>query len=244
MLKVYSNRGKAWELANSWWILLTIVPFGLVSFVAFLYIGSKVKNQRWRIFGFIYLAVLIVALITTAAGVGAIIAISLWTVTVIHAFNIRPAYLVQLDVLKANEKAVENQEISKLRQEAETKFGITGDRGTQPPPLKNTSQLEKKSNVQVTSSIKSVVPEEKVVVKIDINLASESEIASIPEIGIILAKKVIIKRQEVGGFQSFEQFSEIMGLREHTIEKIKKYVDFSQVENNNSHTKSGRVIDF
>ncbi|KHF31919.1 hypothetical protein CM49_05843 [Paenibacillus sp. P1XP2] len=81
MVKTYTNRGKAWELVNSWWVLLTLVPFGLLSFISFLYIGMRVKNQRWKIYGFIYLAIIIAALLTTVAGIGAAIAISLWVMT-------------------------------------------------------------------------------------------------------------------------------------------------------------------
>lgn len=248
MAKTYTNRGKAWESANSWWILLTLLPFAMTSFIGFLYVGSKVKNQRWRVYGFIYLAVFIIAFITTATGIGAAIAFSLWIVTVIHAFKIRPAYLVQLDVLKANEKEIDNQKISKLRQEAEAKFSVTETVKTQPPQPKEAAKLEESTKVQEIKPplVKNVVPEKTTAEKLDINTASESEIASIPEIGIILAKKVMIKRQEIGGFQSFEQFSQIMGLKEHTVEKLVQRLAFSQAENNETQTqtKSGRVIDF
>ncbi|HFL3236627.1 TPA: hypothetical protein ACG3KH_004060, partial [Clostridioides difficile] len=132
MVKTYTNRGKAWELVNSWWVLLTLVPFGVVSYIPFLYIGLRVKNQRWRIYGFVYLVIFIAALLTTAAGVGAAIAISLWVITLIHAFKIRPAYLIQLDVYKANEKVSDQKMILKLRQEAEAKFSFPNIE-TQPP---------------------------------------------------------------------------------------------------------------
>ncbi|WP_379393070.1 ComEA family DNA-binding protein [Paenibacillus lentus] len=80
---------------------------------------------------------------------------------------------------------------------------------------------------------------------IDINTASEAQIASIPEIGIVLAKRVVIKRQELGGFRSFEQFSQVMGLKEHTMRSIAQIVVFSQATSNNiTQPKSGRIIDY
>lgn len=124
MDKIYTDRGKSWEMKNSWWVLLTFVPFGIISFIAFLYTGSKVKNQRWRLYGFVYLAVLIIAFAIAVTGIGAAVALTLWIVTIIHAFKIRPAYLVQLDVLKNNEQQMANQEITKLREEAEAKFKV------------------------------------------------------------------------------------------------------------------------
>ncbi|MGD8191873.1 ComEA family DNA-binding protein [Brevibacillus ginsengisoli] len=187
------------------------------------------KNQRWRIWGVIYLLVFIVALYPPSKNIGAVIALTLWIGSIIHAIKIRPAYLVQLDVLKENEKALDNQKISKLRQEAEAKFNVTENKKSQPPQPKMTNASQEEEAIGI----------------IDLNTASESEIASIPAIGIILAKKVSIKRQELGGFQSFEHFSQIMELEKQTIEKIEHRVVFSQVENNNTQNKSGgRVIDF
>lgn len=244
--KVYTDRGKAWETKNSWWILLTFLPFGISSFIAFLYTGSKVKNQRWRLYGFVYLAVFIVAYAITATGIGAAVALILWIVTIIHALKIRPAYLVQLDVLKSNEQRMMNQEIAKLREEAEAKFKVNGQPKYQTPQPKAKNKQASASMPQdqvVPPKAKESVPFEKEFRKIDINTAAESEIAAIPAIGIILAKKVVKKRQDLGGFQSFEQFSEIMELKEHTIEKVKQSVTFSKVEETNV-SMSGRMIDF
>ncbi|MDR4323531.1 hypothetical protein FOS03_23360 [Bacillus paranthracis] len=244
--KIYTDRGKSWEMKNSWWILLTFVPFGIISFIAFLYTGSKVKNQRWRVYGFVYLAVLIIAFATAVTGIGAAVALTLWIVTIIHAFKIRPAYLVQLDVLKNNEQQMANQEITKLREEAEAKFKVDRQAKNQPPQPKVNNEeasVSKPQNQVVPPKVEESIPFEKEVRKIDINTAGESEIAAIPAIGIILAKKVVKKRQDLGGFQSFEQFSEIMELKGHTIEKVKQSVTFSMVEETNV-SMSGRMIDF
>ncbi|WP_180234967.1 helix-hairpin-helix domain-containing protein [Bacillus cereus] len=246
MAKIYTDRGKTWEIANSWWILLTFAPFGIMSFIAFLYTGSKVKNQRWRVYGFVYLAVLMIAFTIAATGIGAAVALTLWIVTIIHAFKIRPAYLVQLDVLKSNNQEMTNQEISKLREEAEAKFKVNRQAKNQPPQpkIKNEQVSVSKPQGQVLPpKAEESVPFEKEVRKIDINTAAESEIAAIPAIGIILAKKVVKKRQDLGGFQSFEQFSEVMELKGHTIEKVKQSVTFSMVEETNV-SMSGRMIDF
>jgi len=244
LAKNYTDRGKTWELANSWWILLTFPPIGMTSFIAFLYTGIKVKNQRWKIYGFIYLAVFILVIAFNITDISAGIFLVLWIVSIVHAFKIRPAYLVQLDFLKSHENELINQEVSKLRQEAEAKFGGVNRLQTQPPQPKRDNRPEIDTNSQVIPQIQPGVPEEKEVKKININLAPEAEIAAIPEIGIILAKKAVVKRQEIGGFQSFEQFAQIMGLKEHTFEKVKPRLVFSEGENNKEQVTSGRVIDF
>ncbi|GAA0136282.1 hypothetical protein YSY43_31230 [Paenibacillus sp. YSY-4.3] len=79
----------------------------------------------------------------------------------------------------------------------------------------------------------------------DINTASEAQIASLPGIGIILAKRVMMKREELGEFKSFEHFSDVMELKEYTLGRIAPLVFFSQKGNDhiNSPT-SGRIIDY
>ncbi|WP_196776155.1 helix-hairpin-helix domain-containing protein [Bacillus thuringiensis] len=54
-----------------------------------------------------------------------------------------------------------------------------------------------------------ICPFEKEVRKIDINTAAESEIAAIPAIGIILAKKVVKKRQDLGGSNHLSSFQKL-----------------------------------
>ncbi|GGG07917.1 hypothetical protein [Paenibacillus aceti] len=121
MFRAYTNRGKGWETLQSWWILLTLFPLGVASFLSFLYIGLRVKNWRWIIYGLVYLGGAI-AVFATSEGVSAIIAITLWIVSIIHAIKVRSAFLIQLDVYKSGEKSREQQRIDRLRQEAQAKF--------------------------------------------------------------------------------------------------------------------------
>lgn len=235
MFKKYTSRGRSWEIANSWWILFTFVPIGIAGFISFLYTGIRVKNWRWTIFGLIYLAATIAVFVVHSDGIVALIAITLWAATIFHAFKIRPAYLVHLDVMKSGEKVRERETLSQLRQEAEEKFQVTGTGGYPPPP--------RRASAPEPEPTPGGDPPERV----DINTASEAEIAAIPEIGIILAKKVVQLRQELGGFQSFEQFSQRMEFKEHRVAQIERKVTFSPAESDASTAqpmKSGRVIDY
>lgn len=322
MSKKYTNRGSAWAVANSWWILATFVPIGLASFIAFLYIGFRVKNNTWRNFGFLYLGLLIIGLYIPSYDMGVRILLLSWIASIIHAFIIRSAYLVQLDVVKENEDILEQQRRQQLWQENQNRFqgapygqprpqSGSGHRpplprnmpplpGSIPPPSGHRSPLPGNApppsghrpplpgnvpppsgnmpplpgNVPPSSGNMPPLPggvpplsgnmpplgvtspspsgnmpptvraplDGKI---IDINTASEAQIASITEIGIVLAKRVVIKRQELGGFRSFEQFSQVMGLKEHTMRSIAQIVVFSQATSNNiTQPKSGRIIDY
>ncbi|MUG48067.1 ComEA family DNA-binding protein [Paenibacillus woosongensis] len=79
----------------------------------------------------------------------------------------------------------------------------------------------------------------------DINTASEAQIASLPGIGTILAKRVMMKREELGGFKSLEHFSDVMGLKKYTLDRIAPLVVFSHKSNAPINSPaSGRIIDY
>lgn len=59
---------------------------------------------------------------------------------------------------------------------------------------------------------------------LDLNSAAEEEIADLPGVGAILAKKAIQVREENGGFRSTEQFFEALRLKPRVIERIRPLV--------------------
>jgi|GEM_PF-5863415 len=78
---------------------------------------------------------------------------------------------------------------------------------------------------------------------IDLNQASESDIATLPRINLILAKKIIQTREQLGGFTNFEQFVQEVNLPENTAEAIKDQVLFSEIERKGQPTR-GRMVDY
>lgn len=80
---------------------------------------------------------------------------------------------------------------------------------------------------------------------INLNKASESELASLPGVGPILAKKAITVREKQGYFKSVDDFINFIGVKPHYVDKIKKIATVSPIENNQSSFNSGgRIIDF
>lgn len=80
---------------------------------------------------------------------------------------------------------------------------------------------------------------------VDINLCTEQELSLIPGIGIILAKKAIHIRNEKGGFDSVDEFIEMVGIRESNEAMVRKNLICEQAEQNveNNIKKRGRKID-
>lgn len=77
----------------------------------------------------------------------------------------------------------------------------------------------KETTVSIDPSVKQaeVKPEDKV----DVNNASEVELTSLPGISIVMSKKLIKKREEIGGFKSVDDVFLFLHLREHMQEQLK-----------------------
>jgi DNA uptake protein ComE-like DNA-binding protein len=77
-----------------------------------------------------------------------------------------------------------------------------------------------------------------------LNNSSEREIASLPGVGVIVAKRVISLRDSRGGFHSVEDFGEALNLKPHVVERIRPLVFVSPPQQSGSSGSSGRVVDF
>lgn len=78
---------------------------------------------------------------------------------------------------------------------------------------------------------------------LELNTASEEAIAKLPGIGAVLAKKAIQFRNTNGSFRSLEEFTDLLGLKPHIVERIRPLVNVNAVSPAPSQP-SGRVVDF
>lgn len=82
--------------------------------------------------------------------------------------------------------------------------------------------------------------------KIDINNASASDIAILPGINIILAKKIVEYRDKNGLFKSVDEFIKVASLKDHFIPSVKKMVQIKSLDNNISdiyNENDSRIVD-
>jgi DNA uptake protein ComE-like DNA-binding protein len=84
---------------------------------------------------------------------------------------------------------------------------------------------------------------------IDLNRASEEELASLPGMNLILAKNAIKKRSEKDGFSSVEDFAHSLGLKPHVTERIRRMATahplFESFEPDEIPPGgNGRIVDF
>ena len=64
--------------------------------------------------------------------------------------------------------------------------------------------------------------------KININIANIEELTQLPGIGPAKAKKIVQKREELDGFKSIEQITEVKGIGEKSFEKLKNNITIGE----------------
>lgn len=229
MKKTITSKGRTWELLNSIWMLWTLTV-GFFNYISFFYIAYRVKQKKWTVWGIIY-SIPFIAFIISSEALSSdhwlynfimIIYFIMWIVSIFHAFKVRAEYLLRLEAYGS----VADKEREHLRKEIAKEYA------------NEKSQSEVKVEKQVSSQT--------VIEPVDINLATEQQLAEIPSLGLILAKKAMAKREEIGSFQSIEHFGDQIGLKPHVLERVKPYLKVSQTvrESSNAESQTGRIVDF
>ena len=67
--------------------------------------------------------------------------------------------------------------------------------------------------------------------KLDINNSSEIEITNLPGINIIMAKKIVKKRNEIGGFKTIEEIFEVIKLKPHFEKQLYELICIKKMKN-------------
>jgi competence ComEA-like helix-hairpin-helix protein len=76
---------------------------------------------------------------------------------------------------------------------------------------------------------------------VDVNTASYEELVEILGVGAVDAKRIIQEREAIGGFQTAEQIGELLGLKPHQVEKIRKLARFTPIPKKQNNS---RVVDY
>jgi hypothetical protein len=265
-----TNRGAAWEWGHSWWILLTL-PFGLLSGPAFLYAGRTSRTRKWVIAGFVYLLPWVFIGLTPtkpktpsdgappaaveglrspipygspAAGVLGVGFFALWLASVVHAVWVRNEYLRRLDGGHGADP------YAHLRREVagETEFkGVPAppwavfadDRPPPPAPALPPRALDLVRAEPVRTGPSGAA--------VDLNNAPEDELAALPGIGPVLARRAAEERRVRGGFGSLEEFGEVLALKPHILERLRPRVVLGPSSPPSAPPAPGtgrRVVDF
>lgn len=223
-------KGRLWRVGQSWWILLTFTLY--FNWVAFFYIASRTGVKRWAYWGLLYGVPFMLIYLDVypfsdsqieLIGLGILVST---IASIIHAFIIRNEFLYLLEV----------KQINAQRMYTETNFSMGTnyeERLVQPEPQRPPSVAERSRDLRASMAL-------------DLNTASEDDIANLPGVGIILAKKAIQHRDNQREYRSVEEFFQVLGLKQHTIERITPLITVRSSGNPSGPAPaapSGRVVD-
>nr|WP_263324560.1 helix-hairpin-helix domain-containing protein [Neobacillus sp. Marseille-Q6967] len=244
-------KGTVWKVKNSLWILFTFTI--IFNWIAFFIIGYKVKHKKWSIYGAIYSIPFILLM-----AIGERYDMNQWQwdligysliggaiTSIIHAFRIRKEYLYRLEAIKLRQP----MEDQKLRGQIEAEYGVRYNQAPpkvqqQQPAAQQNHPKEPQQEIAPASRIVEATPIQKESPKMDLNQATEQELAELPGVGPILAKKAIKERENIGSFHSLEEFAELLSLKPHIVEKIRPLVIVTHKNDSPKQQWAGRMVDF
>ena len=236
-----------WILLNSAWTLFSFVGG---AWIGFLIIGIKSKEKKWIITAAVYFAVLWGAFIVvgaTANEVAAAIYFLIILISIIHSFLANRKYLicrkVLLDINKDQIKKQKQNERDKIIKHYKVKNTAKSAPAseTRKKPVERPPRSDNKSFDRQTYTPE---PNNK---KIDLNTCSESELAGLPGVSVVSAKRAIEYRNIRNGFSCKDEFYSIAGVKPHFVVQLEKIVvcekNTAAGSEHNDKEKKGRILD-
>lgn len=254
------NRNQ-WEIVQSWWVLL---PFFGLGWLAFFYIGLRVGYKKWQFFGLIYLLPFLLWLVTSGSVLGQLagflVGLSIIT-SIAHVFFVRRPFLTRLEMLQ-QQNLQRNEIMYQLTQWSTLARGMisTAQSSTVRERVRDFIKDDPNGPANTLGESAGLVSAQRsspqpgsasftarnTSLIIEVNNATEQEIATLPGMTDILAKRVVALRQERGDFSSLDEFSAVLGLKPHIVERLRPLVAFSShgaVQESETEQRT-RKIDF
>lgn len=216
--------GTGWEWRHSLWMVFLLLPFTVP--LSYFYVGIRMQNRRWIALGFIYFLAIdvVIYLLDVFVEIEDLIIIIAVPSIVGGYFNgiytgktLRKSYLLflaeNMDPEKRHRLEEREQHIQqykhsnvltrteiKKHQSAQTQFAIT--------------EKAKNKNIKV----------------INMNKSTVSDIAQLPQIGGLLAQKIVQVRGKIERFTSFEHLVKETGIQAHILETAREYMAYQDEE--------------
>lgn len=253
--------GKSWERAHSLWIAWAPLTVGLLSWVGFLYAGIRARQRSWTIWAAAYFLLVLPAWITESDPT-VLVAVGVWLVSSIHVFLIRPEYLRRLAAARIERRgAPTSQDVQRTVSTPSAGWypdpsGGAGQRwwdgsswagqthGEVPSASVNSHSPATASGATSSPSNPEAVHEEVASQPLDVNTAREEDLAALPGIGTILAKRIISERNQRGGFRSIEAMAATVGLKPHILRQVGHRLTVSPGAATSGERPRGRIVDF
>ena len=191
------------------WVLTSLIPFGWVTWVGFLYAGFRAKKPAWVVYGFVYLAVTAATIYITSIddneegledNLGYILMFAAWGAGILQAFLTRKPFLRRLAII--DDPALQ------AAQTAEERRAYARELAQRNPELARAALLGRTGGFDEGGVV-------------DVNHAPVEDIADLPGIDATTARRIVAVREGVGGFSSLEDLGMTMDLPGDVVERLR-----------------------
>lgn len=245
-----TGRGLGWEFLNSLWILPAFFP--VLNSVSFFYIGFSAKQHKWVFLGCGFLLCTFFfsppefMLNILAAEIWTNIAMVSWLLGIILCFVFRKEYLIRRDLLlrtggnKAKERALKDKLTREYTEDALRARQAPAAQPTAQPYTQPVPQPYSQSAPQ-PGPTPQPTPANAPGAQIDVNTCSEEELAALPGVNAVLAKKAVVRRSETGGFADLDEFLQFLAVKPHFAVQIRERAVCSAPDR--AQREQGRMLD-
>jgi DNA uptake protein ComE-like DNA-binding protein len=208
---------KAPRSARAWfrgkaWLLLAVIPFGLTTWAAFVYIGIRARRPRWLAWAGVYAALLAAYLAidstagknnnNAAAAVGAFLAVLAWIGGGVHAFAISGDAARRIEArtdtaLDAARLRIERR--AEGRRLAARRPALAKEVGLGRPDIPGADDYG----------------------LVDVNHAAAAALTRMPGVTDEVAGRIADLREQVGGFSSVDDLGLVLDLPANLVDRIR-----------------------
>ena len=232
-----------WVAKNSRWRFWTWT-LGFFNWVAFLWIAYRGRRPAWAIYGLAYSVPFILAMMFADSAEAAnetvmdtvVVPLTLigGVVGIFHARHLLPHYLARRAALEATP----GYGLSPAEEAARMLHPAPSSHTPPPPPPPPAPDLATDLEAHAAHLYQ---PPAAPRATTDVNTAPEGELAALPGVGPILAKRAIDLRSQHGGFTSIDAFGDALGLKPHTLERLRPHLTASAPK---PQQRTGRRVDY
>lgn len=155
---------------------------------------------------------------------------------IVHAFRIRPEYLKRLAAQQGDGPRPTETFYPQQRSQEQTSWAVAP---AGPAPI-----VRSVDPVPAVPSQQAASTTSEAGVALDLNGATERELASLPGVGPVLAKRAVAERAQRGGFGSVDELGQILSLKPHVVERLRPLLTVGHRPAKGGAARAGRLIDF
>ena len=191
------------------WVLMSLIPFGWLTWTGFLFAGFRARRPLWVVSGFVYLAITAATIFVTSIdmnedgaddNLGYIVMFTAWGVGILQAFLSRKPYLERLKII--DDPALRRARI------AEDRRAYARELAKADPELARAAALGQAGGFDEGGVI-------------DVNHAPVEDLADLPDIDADTARRIVAVRDRIGGFSSLEDLGMTMDLPGDVVERLR-----------------------